>query len=107
LDEATSAIDHETDQLVQETIRVAFADCTTLTIAHRLDTILQSSRVMVLGNGFIEEFDSPNVLRSDPSSAFSSILASSTIGSSSANNGSNDASSTGDGAVNEAKEAKA
>lgn len=62
LDEATAAVDLETDDLIQTTIRKEFADCTVLTIAHRLNTILDSSRVMVLDAGKIVEFDSPSTL---------------------------------------------
>ncbi|XP_076867754.1 ATP-binding cassette sub-family C member 2 isoform X1 [Brachyhypopomus gauderio] len=62
LDEATAAVDLETDGLIQDTIRREFAHCTVLTIAHRLHTIMDSSRVMVLDAGKIVEFDSPSVL---------------------------------------------
>ncbi|KAJ8418122.1 hypothetical protein AAFF_G00138310 [Aldrovandia affinis] len=62
LDEATAAVDLETDRLIQVTIRHEFAHCTVLTIAHRLHTIMDSSRVMVLDAGKIVEFDSPNAL---------------------------------------------
>uniref|UniRef100_A0A3P9ASD7 Canalicular multispecific organic anion transporter 1 n=1 Tax=Maylandia zebra TaxID=106582 RepID=A0A3P9ASD7_9CICH len=60
LDEATAAVDLETDNLIQNTIRKEFSDCTVLTIAHRLHSIMDSSRVMVLDAGKIVEFDSPN-----------------------------------------------
>uniref|UniRef100_A0A8V0ZGY7 ABC-type glutathione-S-conjugate transporter n=1 Tax=Gallus gallus TaxID=9031 RepID=A0A8V0ZGY7_CHICK len=62
LDEATAAVDLETDHLIQTTIRSAFADCTVLTIAHRLHTIMDSNRVMVMHAGKIVEFDSPEKL---------------------------------------------
>ena len=70
LDEATAAIDLETDDLIQETIRREFYDCTVLTIAHRLNTIMDSSKVMVLDKGKIVEFDTPENLLSNDISIF-------------------------------------
>lgn len=70
LDEATAAIDIETDELIQKTIRAQFKDCTILTIAHRLNTIMDSDRIIVLDQGVIVEFDSPQVLLSDKNSIF-------------------------------------
>ncbi|KFP32343.1 Canalicular multispecific organic anion transporter 2, partial [Colius striatus] len=62
LDEATAAIDLETDDLIQMTIRTQFEDCTVLTIAHRLNTIMDYTRVLVLDKGTIAEFDTPGSL---------------------------------------------
>ncbi|KAG8445986.1 hypothetical protein GDO86_013747 [Hymenochirus boettgeri] len=62
LDEATAAIDLETDDLIQGTIRTQFEDCTVLTIAHRLNTIMDYTRVLVLDKGNIAEFDTPSNL---------------------------------------------
>nr|XP_032817141.1 canalicular multispecific organic anion transporter 2-like isoform X1 [Petromyzon marinus] len=70
LDEATAAVDVETDALIQGTIRTHFHACTVLTIAHRLHTVLDCTRVMVLSSGQIVEFDSPDVLLSRKDSAF-------------------------------------
>ncbi|XP_059476483.1 multidrug resistance-associated protein 1 isoform X3 [Neocloeon triangulifer] len=70
LDEATAAVDLETDDLIQQTIRSEFKDCTVLTIAHRLNTILDSDRVVVLDKGKIIEFESPNALLQRKQSAF-------------------------------------
>ncbi|XP_036795301.1 multidrug resistance-associated protein 1 isoform X1 [Oncorhynchus mykiss] len=62
LDEATAAVDLETDNLIQSTIRTQFDDCTVLTIAHRLNTIMDYTRVLVLDKGEMAEFDSPSTL---------------------------------------------
>uniref|UniRef100_A0A3B4A6D8 Multidrug resistance-associated protein 1 n=1 Tax=Periophthalmus magnuspinnatus TaxID=409849 RepID=A0A3B4A6D8_9GOBI len=62
LDEATAAVDMETDNLIQSTIRSQFEECTVLTIAHRLNTIMDYTRVLVLDRGEMAEFDSPNNL---------------------------------------------
>ncbi|ORY04586.1 metal resistance protein YCF1 [Basidiobolus meristosporus CBS 931.73] len=70
LDEATAAIDVETDRLIQETIRREFVHCSVLTIAHRINTVLDSDRVLVLDQGKIVEFDSPKTLLNDSSSKF-------------------------------------
>lgn len=70
LDEATAAIDIETDELIQKTIRSEFAECTVLTIAHRLNTIIDSNKVIVLDQGKIAEFESPEILLKDESSIF-------------------------------------
>lgn len=74
LDEATAAIDTETDRLIQETIRTAFGSCTTLIIAHRLNTVMSCSRVMVMNNGQILEFDSPVALLADENSRFRAMV---------------------------------
>lgn len=58
----SAAIDLETDDLIQKTIRSQFQECTILTIAHRLNTIMDSDRVIVLHEGFIVEFDAPETL---------------------------------------------
>ncbi|XP_068181608.1 ATP-binding cassette sub-family C member 5 [Antennarius striatus] len=74
LDEATAAIDSETDRLLQQTIRCVFGKCTTLIIAHRLNTVMSCSRVMVLDNGQILEFDSPAALLEDENSRFRAMI---------------------------------
>lgn len=59
LDEATSSVDYETDSKIQETIQREFTDCTILCIAHRLKTIVNYDRILVLDKGEIKEFDTP------------------------------------------------
>uniref|UniRef100_A0A671USD4 Multidrug resistance-associated protein 4-like n=1 Tax=Sparus aurata TaxID=8175 RepID=A0A671USD4_SPAAU len=62
IDEATANVDPRTDELIQKTIRDKFRECTVLTIAHRLNTIIDSDRILVLDNGTIQELDRPSIL---------------------------------------------
>src|SRR6201999_519397 len=73
LDEATAAVDLETDDLIQETIRREFKDCTIMTIAHRLNTIIDYDKVLVMDKGEIAEYDTPNALLENTNSIFYSL----------------------------------
>lgn len=76
LDEATANIDLETDALVQKCIRKDFANWVTiLTIAHRLNTVIDYDRILVLDAGQVMEFDSPSNLLDNPNSYFSQLCA--------------------------------
>ncbi|KAI8357575.1 hypothetical protein B0O80DRAFT_291714 [Mortierella sp. GBAus27b] len=70
LDEATAAVDVETDDLIQSTIRKEFKDRTILTIAHRIKTIMDSDKILVLEKGRVEEYESPRTLLQRPESLF-------------------------------------
>ncbi|XP_010007785.1 PREDICTED: multidrug resistance-associated protein 1-like, partial [Nestor notabilis] len=74
LDEATASVDMETDNLVQSTIKREFHNCTILTIAHRLHTVMDSERVLVLDTGRILEYDTPHNLL-QRKGAFSEMVA--------------------------------
>ncbi len=73
LDEATAAIDQETDELIQDTIRNEFSDCTVLTIAHRLNTIMDYDRVAVFKAGQLDEIDNPVKLLKTEGSSFKAL----------------------------------
>ncbi|OVA16127.1 ABC transporter [Macleaya cordata] len=74
LDEATAAVDVRTDALIQKTIREEFKSCTMLIIAHRLNTIIDCDRVLLLDAGQVLEFDTPEELLLNEGSAFSKMV---------------------------------
>ncbi|PFX19388.1 Multidrug resistance-associated protein 4 [Stylophora pistillata] len=74
IDEATANVDPRTDALIQATIREKFKHCTVLTIAHRLHTIMDSDRVMVLDAGRLIEFDAPYALLKNPKTIFAQLV---------------------------------
>ncbi|ORX44614.1 multi drug resistance-associated protein MRP [Hesseltinella vesiculosa] len=73
LDEATVRVDVQTDALIQQTIRQEFKECTILTIAHRINTVMDADRVLCMSQGQVIAFDSPDVLLQDPASMFYSL----------------------------------
>jgi ABC-type multidrug transport system fused ATPase/permease subunit len=73
LDEATSNVDFETDKAIQKTLLESFPGVTVITIAHRVNTILHSDKILVMKDGLVCEFGPPNDLLADPSSTFSDI----------------------------------
>uniref|UniRef100_A0A3P9IC91 Cystic fibrosis transmembrane conductance regulator n=1 Tax=Oryzias latipes TaxID=8090 RepID=A0A3P9IC91_ORYLA len=74
IDEATANVDPRTDELIQKTIREKFRECTVLTIAHRLNTIIDSDRILVLDAGRIRAFAEPLVLLQDPDGIFFNMV---------------------------------
>uniref|UniRef100_M4B260 Uncharacterized protein n=1 Tax=Hyaloperonospora arabidopsidis (strain Emoy2) TaxID=559515 RepID=M4B260_HYAAE len=74
MDEATASVDPETDRQIQQSIREEFRDCTTLTIAHRINTILDSDRILVMEKGSVAEFGSPAELQRKPDGILKSLV---------------------------------
>lgn len=74
LDEATAAVDFETDKLIQETVRKEFTESTVLTIAHRINTILDYDKIIVLEQGKVIEQGAPNELLANSASHFSQMV---------------------------------
>jgi ABC-type multidrug transport system fused ATPase/permease subunit len=74
LDEATASVDSETDALIQKMVRKNFRNTTVLTIAHRLNTIMDYDKVLVLDKGKLAEFDTPKNLLANPDGIFTSMV---------------------------------
>lgn len=74
MDEATASIDNETDAVIQKMIRENFQDATVLTIAHRLNTIMDSDRILVLDDGRIAELDTPENLLAKEEGHFKAMV---------------------------------
>ncbi|XP_015184437.1 PREDICTED: probable multidrug resistance-associated protein lethal(2)03659 isoform X3 [Polistes dominula] len=74
LDEATANVDPRTDELIQKTIRQKFEKCTVLTIAHRLNTVMDNDRILVMDAGRAVEFDHPHILLQNSKGYLSSMV---------------------------------
>lgn len=70
MDEATANMDAETDKMLHRVIEEVFSDCTVLTIAHRLHSIFDCDKVLVLDNGRVIEFDDPKFLKNEKGTLF-------------------------------------
>ena len=74
IDEATANVDHHTDLFIQKAISTNFTECTVLTIAHRLETILHSHRIIVLDKTWLIELDAPNVMLGKENSYLKNLM---------------------------------
>ncbi|KAJ8436588.1 hypothetical protein Cgig2_031529 [Carnegiea gigantea] len=74
LDEATASIDNTTDAILQKTIRREFADCTVVTVAHRIPTVMDCTKVLAVSDGKVAEFDEPIKLVSKQDSLFGQLV---------------------------------
>ena len=74
LDEATSSVDTETDQVMQRVIREEFAGVTILTVAHRVETVMDADRVVVLEGGKVVEIGVPGELVAREGSGFGKLV---------------------------------
>jgi len=74
MDEATASVDMDNDALIQKTVREAFSHCTTLTIAHRLNTIMDSDKVAFLEDGELAEYGEPDELLKNKKGRFNALV---------------------------------
>ncbi|XP_074291639.1 ABC transporter C family member 10-like [Silene latifolia] len=74
LDEATASIDNATDTILQRTIRTEFADCTVITVAHRIPTVMDCTKVLAISDGRLVEFDEPTKLMENQGSLFGQLV---------------------------------
>ena len=74
IDEATANIDLNTEQIIQDLMNEEFKHSTMITVAHRLNTVIKSDKILVMGFGKVIEFDTPERLMNDPNSEFYSLM---------------------------------
>ncbi|XP_010261467.1 PREDICTED: ABC transporter C family member 10-like isoform X2 [Nelumbo nucifera] len=74
LDEATASIDNATDTILQKTIRTEFADCTVITVAHRIPTVMDCTMVISMSDGLLVEYDKPMKLIQREGSLFGQLV---------------------------------
>ncbi|GFZ16425.1 multidrug resistance-associated protein 14 [Actinidia rufa] len=74
LDEATASIDNTTDSIIQKAIRREFADCTVITVAHRIPTVMDCTMVLSISDGELVEYDEPMKLMSKEGSLFGKLV---------------------------------
>ncbi|KAJ8773182.1 hypothetical protein K2173_028359 [Erythroxylum novogranatense] len=74
LDEATASIDNATDLILQKTIRTEFADCTVITVAHRIPTVMDCTKVLAMRDGLVVEYDEPTKLMRKEGSLFGQLV---------------------------------
>lgn len=74
LDEATASVDTQTDAIMRQTVRNEFAHCTVISVAHRIPSVMDSDKVLVLDAGSVREYDSPSSLLEQPNSMFSALV---------------------------------
>jgi ABC-type multidrug transport system fused ATPase/permease subunit len=73
LDEATASMDLGTEETIRKIIDEDFKSSTMIIIAHRISTVMKCDRILVLDNGEVAEFDTPDNLRANPESLFSKL----------------------------------
>ncbi|GMP73815.1 hypothetical protein CsSME_00031435 [Camellia sinensis var. sinensis] len=74
LDEATASIDNATDSIIQKIIRIEFEDCTVITVAHRIPTVMDCTMVLAISEGQLVEYDEPMKLISKEGSLFGQLV---------------------------------
>ena len=74
VDEATACVDLETDRQIQFVLKETLGNCTVLTVAHRVNTVLGSDRIVVMAEGNVIEEGHPNILLQNPASEFSKYV---------------------------------
>jgi ATP-binding cassette subfamily C (CFTR/MRP) protein 1 len=79
MDEATSSIDYKTEKIIQNTINKVLEGSTVITIAHRINTIINYDKILVLANGEVAEFDTPENLLKNKKGLFSELYKESAI----------------------------